>query len=140
MDEVTYYSACTLGVSIFMGIGVKIAFDDILYLSQPTNALQSSNSNELSNSLIYDEDKNELYYQGELLLKINNGSINHRFFKYLFKHQDKKIQISLLYQKLGLPENTYINKLIANTKLPKDIRCKAFLIENNAIQFKTHIN
>lgn len=139
MNLITYYSACTLGVSIFIGTAIKIALDNI-NLSKPTSSLRSSNSNELSNLLIYHEDKNELYYQGEVLQKIKNGSINHRFLKYLFEHQDKKIKISLLYKNIGLPEDTYINKLIANTNLPKDIRCKAFSIENDTVQFKTHIN
>jgi hypothetical protein len=137
MDEVTYYSVCTLGVSIFMGVGIKVALDDIFHSEQQTKEPCSTQTTDL---LTFCSDTNVLSHQGEPILKIKNGSTNHRLIKYLFSHQDQEIPLSTLYQKIGLSEDTYINKLIANTKLPKDIRCKAFSIKNDTILFTTHFN
>ena len=55
----------------------------------------------------------------------------------MFTHANLSILKPDLYLAANIPNSAYINKLIANTKLPKTIRDKAFVLEFGGIRFNT---
>lgn len=90
--------------------------------------------------LLFNPSQNAVLHGEDEVLRIKQGSTNHRFISYLFEHEGQDIPIEQLYQDLRLPEDTYLKKLIANTKLPKEIRSQAFVVSKNTIRFQTNLD
>lgn len=86
-----------------------------------------------------DSTKTMVMFNDSEVIQIKKGSMNHRFLVYMFEHSNKDIPISNLYTEAKIPHDTYINKLLANTQLPKFIRDNAFKLTNNSIRLITKL-
>ncbi len=138
--ESTYDIVCILGVYTFLGLGVCLALELIdfrQYSASDQKQLTQEFSYPENTNLMFDSSQNAVLHGKKEILRIKNGSTNHRFIAYLFQHKGEDIPIDKLYEAINLPEHTYINKLIANTKLPKEIRDRAFIVGKNTIRFET---
>lgn len=130
--ESPYDILCIIGFSAFMGLSIWLALDifqssnNILFKKEPSGR-----------NLIFDVSKNTVLRGDVEVLRIKQGSANHRFISYLFEHEDQDIPIEQLYKDLRLSESTYLKKLIANTKLPQNIRRQAFVVSESTIRFQT---
>lgn len=133
--ENTYDILCTIGVSAFIGIGLWLALELL-----PSQAAAMEGMKYPKTELLFDESQNAVLCGEDEILRIKQGSTNHRFIRYLFEHEGQEIPIEKLYKDLRLPEYTYLNKLIANTKLPRDIRSQAFVVSKSTIRFQTTLD
>ncbi|MGR5113062.1 hypothetical protein [Vibrio jasicida] len=136
--ENTYDILCTIGVSAFFGFGLWLALEFLPFQSNKNTtiaaALEEKESPKVG--LLFDASQNAVLRGENEILRIKQGSTNHRFISYLFEHEGQDIPIEQLYQDLRLPEDTYLKKLIANTKLPKEIRSRAFVVSKSTIRFQ----
>ncbi|MEZ8120663.1 hypothetical protein ACED30_14235 [Vibrio splendidus] len=140
--ENTYNIFCLIGVSIFIGLGLWVALE-AFWLQSNIKPIQDSApqiQTPIKTELLFNSSENSVLHGNDEILKIKNGSANHRFISYLFEHEGQDILIEQLYRDLKLPEDTYIKKLIANTKLPREIRNQAFTVSANTIHFKASFN
>ncbi|HHC7333920.1 TPA: hypothetical protein ACN30C_004448 [Vibrio parahaemolyticus] len=140
--ESTYDILCTIGVSAFMGLGLWLALELLSLESNrnPTIATTFEEKQPPKTELLFNTSQNAILRGEDEILRIKQGSTNHRFISYLFEHEGQDIPIEQLYQDLRLPEDTYLKKLIANTKLPKEIRSQAFIVSKSTIRFQTTLN
>lgn len=137
--ESTYDMLCTIGVSTFSWLGVWIALELLPFQSNRNTTIATTFEEIKSQKikLLFNPSRNVILSGEDEILRIKQGSINHRFISYLFEHEGRDISIEQLYQDLKLPEDTYLKKLIANTKLPKEIRSRAFVVSKSTIRFQT---
>ncbi|MEZ8822580.1 hypothetical protein AB4562_00745 [Vibrio sp. 10N.222.54.A1] len=140
--ENTYDIFCFIGVSIFLGIGLWFALEAFWFQAsvEPIHTSALHIQAPQKTELLFNSSENLVLYGSDEILKIKRGSTNHRFISYLFDHEGQDIPIEQLYRDLKLPENTYIKKLIANTKLPREIRNQAFVLSGSTINFKASLH
>ncbi|MDK9783768.1 hypothetical protein KIT90_20525 [Vibrio sp. B172a] len=140
--ESTYDIFCTIGLSAFMGLGLWLALEFFPFQSNRVTTMETTLEEKGSSKagLLFNPSQNAVLHGEDEVLRIKQGSTNHRFISYLFEHEGQDIPIEQLYQDLRLPEDTYLKKLIANTKLPKEIRSQAFVVSKNTIRFQTNLD
>ncbi|MHA7232023.1 hypothetical protein ACVT98_26125 (plasmid) [Vibrio campbellii] len=140
--ENTYDILCTIGVSAFLGVGIWFALELLPFQSNGNVTIATTLEEKESQKvgLLFDASQNAVLRGEDEILRIKQGSTNHRFISYLFEHEGQDIPIEQLYQDLRLPEDTYLKKLIANTKLPKEIRSQAFVVSKSTIRFQTTLD
>ncbi|MHA2734617.1 hypothetical protein [Vibrio campbellii] len=140
--ENTYDILCTIGVSAFLGVGLWLALELLPFQSNGNVTIATTLEEKESQKvgLLFDASQNAVLRGENEILRIKQGSTNHRFISYLFEHEGQDIPIEQLYQDLRLPEDTYLKKLIANTKLPKEIRSQAFVVSKSTIRFQTTLD
>ncbi len=140
--ENTYDILCIIGVSAFLGLGLWLALEFLSFQSNGnitiTTTLEEKEPPKAG--LLFNASQNAVLHGENEILRIKQGSTNHRFISYLFEHEGQDIHIEQLYQDLRLPKDTYLKKLIANTKLPKEIRNQAFVVSKNTIRFQTTLD
>ncbi|EGQ7678713.1 hypothetical protein ACEWBT_22585 [Vibrio parahaemolyticus] len=129
----TYYITCSLGVFSFFFFSGWTFFE--LY----EDSLKVKKVSLITNELSLDSTKTMVMFNDSEVIQIKKGSMNHRFLVYMFEHSNKDIPISNLYTEAKIPHDTYINKLLANTQLPKFIRDNAFKLTNNSIRLITKL-
>lgn len=136
--ESTYDILCTMGVSAFMGLGLWLALEILSLKSNRSPVITPTLEKKkvAKTELFFNTSKNAILRGEDEILRIKQGSTNHRFISYMFEHEGQDIPIEQLYQDLKLPEDTYLKKLIANTKLPKEIRSQAFIVNQDTIRFQ----
>ena len=140
--ENSYDILCTIGVSAFLGLGLWLALEFLAFQSNGNATITTTlkENKPPKSDLLFDASQNAVLRGEDEILRIKQGSTNHRFIRYLFEHEGQDIPIEQLYQDLRLPEDTYLKKLIANTKLPKEIRSKAFVVSKSTIRFQTTLD
>lgn len=138
--ENTYDIFCVIGVSIFIGLGVALEALWFRASVEPVHTSALDIQAPPNTELVFNSSENLVLYGNDEILKIKRGSTNHRFISYLFENKGRDIQIEQLYRDLKLPEDTYIKKLIANTKLPREIRNQAFVLNGSTIHFRATLN
>lgn len=138
----TYDILCIIGVTAFLGLGLWLALEFLPFQSNrsPPVATTLEEKDSPKAGLLFNASQNAVLRGEDEILRIKQGSTNHRFISYLFEHEGQDIPIEQLYQDLRLPKDTYLKKLIANTKLPKEIRSQAFVVSKNTIRFQTTLD
>ncbi|CAH1606294.1 conserved hypothetical protein [Vibrio jasicida] len=140
--ESAYNILCTMGVSVFLGLGLWLALEFLPFQSNRNTTIATTLAEKQSPKagLLFNASQNAVLRGEDEILRIKQGSTNQRFISYLFEHEGQEIPIEQLYRDLRLPEDTYLKKLIANTKLPKEIRSQAFVVSKSTIRFRTTLD
>ncbi len=128
-----YYFTCSLGIFLF------IFFSGWTFLELFEIPLNKQNTQLITKELTLDSTKTVIMLNDSELIRIKKGSMNQRFLAYMFEHPNNDIPFSDLYTEAKIPHNTYINKLLANTQLPKYIRNNAFKLTDNSIRLITKL-
>ncbi|BCL73775.1 hypothetical protein TUMSATVNIG1_57610 (plasmid) [Vibrio nigripulchritudo] len=121
---------CFGGMGLFQALSMWLAFE-------LREHAMSSGTYASPSCLHFDEHLNVVTLNNEPLVTLRPGSLNHRFLSHMFMHANQSIPKHDLYLAANIPDSVYINKLIANTKLPKTIRDKAFVLESGGIRLNT---
>lgn len=87
------------------------------------------------NNLWLDKDTNKLYNNDELIVSLRYGSANYRLLCYLFDNSNREVTEEELESTVFKGQSIYLKKLIANTKLPDDIRKGAFTAKHKSVIF-----
>ncbi len=128
-----YDITCSLGIFSF------IFFSGWTFFELIETPLNEQNTQLVTKELTLDSTKTVVMINDSELIRIKKGSMNQRFLVYMFEHPNIDVQFSDLYTEAKIPHNTYINKLLANTQLPKYIRNNAFKFTNHSIRFTTKL-
>ncbi|EHK2924622.1 hypothetical protein J7Y46_004505 [Vibrio parahaemolyticus] len=133
-----YYVTCSLGLFLFVFFSGWTLFE--LFEQQLSVKNTPLITDELApKELTLDSTKTVVMLNNSEIIRIKKGSMNHRFLSYMFEHSNCDVLISSLYTEAKIPHDTYINKLLANTQLPKYIRNNAFKLTSNSIRLTTKL-
>lgn len=135
MLENAFGYGCAFGIVTFLCLSIAIV-DELFRINSSTNQPEKISLGK-EPILQYEASSGKVIYQDKTVLSLRVGSTNYRFIDYMFRNADRSIHLEELYKSAALPSNKYISKLLADTKLPKDLRERAFIIENNTIKLRT---
>lgn len=125
--------------SIFVYFGnVLILMENINHVeNNKTESCSISERSALTKNQVQFNDDNQLTVNDEVVLTVRPGSANYRFLRYMFENSNKAVPISMIYEHTGIDSNVYINKLVCNTHIPKEIRQHMFKIDNGYVTLNT---
>lgn len=89
--------------------------------------------------LTLDQQTNTLYCNGDKLISFRVGSGNYRLMNYLFSHANKKITLAALKKNVFGEQQITINRILSNTKLPKEIIDTFFCLSQDSFVFKNKV-
>ncbi|KJG18462.1 hypothetical protein UB37_19465 [Photobacterium iliopiscarium] len=91
--------------------------------------------NEKDKILTFNKKLNCIYSDKEKVLTLKKSSANYRFFEFIFDNKNKPIYISDLSGTVFFGDNISISKVISNTKLPRHLINKFFIISSDHFVF-----
>ncbi|KJG08494.1 hypothetical protein C0Z01_15380 [Photobacterium kishitanii] len=117
---------------------IIVAAEVIIYLILVTYYLYARKK--LHAHLYLNKRQRTIYLGNKPLLKLKGRSLNYQLLCYLFENPNRAIPKQELIDNI-YRRDIYLNKLVANINLPKDMKDKLFLIEDDSLSFlSAHIN
>lgn len=86
--------------------------------------------------LHFDESTKTVYFDGQKVISVRDGSGNYRFIKYIFNNVGRPISVDELEKKVFFGQNVNLVKVLSNTHLPKEIIVAFFSVSKDSLIFK----
>lgn len=142
MDDIINTQFHLLGLIVFVFVGAWLVKELSSSLPGPISDLEDRAISSLKAVpakavLAFNEESRKVTLNDSPILTVRAGSANYRFLHYMFSNSDQEIHIDKLYREAGISSNVYINKLICNTNIPKDIREKVFSVTDSHVILRT---